>query len=138
MNKTLKALSTKLKWQLNDLCLQLQTVEQQLAKITKQSLDNRKRIDNACHIPAIIVPEQEIARLHFIISQQQSLDDLKIEQQHLKSKKESLQLRQKRLNIELKMLEKYQLTQRESKHTAALKTQQNDSDEWILQRRSSQ
>ena len=77
MNKTLRALMTKLQWQLGELSQQLLPIEQQLAALEHQLFEHQQKITKAYAIPAFILPEREIARLHFMICQQQRQDELK-------------------------------------------------------------
>ena len=135
MNKTLQALMKKLHWQLSELRLQLQAVDQQLAQINQQRDDNQQKIVKACAIPAFIMPEREISRLHFMIRQQQQQVELNTNKTALLSQQLTLNSRQLRINTELKMLEKHQENQLKNTQQQRIVKQQNDSDEWVLQRR---
>jgi hypothetical protein len=135
MNKTLYALMTKLQWQLSELTQQLTPIEQQLEMLEQQLIENKKKVDEALAIPAFILPECEISRLHFIMSQQQKHDRLNVEKTAFMAQKNTINAKKTRLNIELKMLEKYQLNQSKEKQQHMLLIQQNLSDEWALQRR---
>lgn len=137
MNKTLTALTTKLSWQLKevnqaitDLEQRLQTLQQKLNKLSEQ-------IHQACSIPAIIHPEQEIARLNFIIRSQQTQENLLLEKKEQESQQSQLQTRQLRLNTELKMLEKYLLKQKKKAQLNVLSAEQKEQDEWYLQKKES-
>ena len=135
MNKTLYALMTKLQWQLSEITQQLIPIEQQLDTLEQQLIENKKKVEEAFAIPAFILPERDISRLHFMMSQQQKHDRLNTEKHVFMSRKATLNARQTRLNIELKMLEKYQHNQSKTKQQHLLLKQQNLSDEWVLQRR---
>ena len=81
------------------------------------------------------MPEREISRLHFMIRQQQQQDELNTNKTALLSQQLTLNSRQLRLNTELKMLEKHQENQLKNTQQQRIVKQQNDSDEWVLQRR---
>jgi len=134
MNKTLRALMTKLQWQLSELSQQLVPLEQQLATLEQQLDENQQKVIKACVIPAFILPEREIARLHFMIHQQQQQDELNTTKTALLSQQATINSQKIRLNIELKMLEKHQEGQLKNKRRQMILTQQNENDEWILQR----
>lgn len=135
MNKTLCALMTKLQWQLTELDQQLQILEQQRDVMKEQLRENQNSITRASAIPACILPEKEIARLHFMIGESQKQDELITIQAELLSQKNQVISRQIRLNTELKMLEKHQNNQLVQKQRQAVLLEQNNSDEWVLQQR---
>ncbi len=135
MNKTLRSLLTQLEWQRNALNPQLLAIEQQLLNLEKKNQDSQQKIRNSCIIPAAILPEIEVVRLHFILREQQNQDERNVQKTDLESQHRALKLQQIRLNTELKLLEKYQARQRKQQQQQALMIQQNNSDEWILQRR---
>lgn len=136
MSKTLHALMTKLQWQINEILQHVQSLNQSLEQLEKEMQVIQQAIDKAYVIPSVIRPEQEIARLHFIIGQEQQQEKLKGEKNHLISQKNNLENRKNRLNIELKMLERHQEKQSQKKHRDLLTSQQNFSDEWVLQQRT--
>lgn len=135
MNKTLQALMTKLQWQLTDLDNQLHALDQQLDHLELLMSDNQKKIDNACETPAFIVPEKEIARLNFIITESQRQDSLSLSKTELLSQKDRLATRKVRLNIELKMLEKHQSNQQGNERLKGIAAEQKNADEWALQQK---
>lgn len=135
MNKTLRALLTQLECQRNALNQQLLAIEQQLLNLEQKCQESQQKISNSCTIPAIILPEQEMARLHFILREQQYQDDWSGQKTALHAQKAVLKSRQIRLNTELKLLEHYQDQQLKQTQRQALLTQQNKSDEWVVQRR---
>lgn len=134
MNKTLNALSTKLKWTLHGLGNKMFSIEQQDA-ILEQKIDSTlQKISSSCTMSALIIPEQEIARSLFMTQQHQYYDELMNKKADLQSNKLTLKNQQTRLNMELKMLEKYQKTILKNEQHHARQTSQNNSDEWVLQR----
>ena len=137
MNKTLHALMTKLQWQLSSLHQQLLTLEQQIATLDKQLNEHQQKMLNACAIPAFILPEREIARLHFMLHQQQLQDGLTTHKNALLSQFATLNSRHTRLNTELRMLEKHQENQLKNQQQKLVLKQQLLIDEWVLQRRGS-
>lgn len=135
MNKTLDALNSKLTWQLNEISQHLQTNAEELTKLQERLDAMQTKIHKGYVIPAIINPEQEIARLNFIVHHQQEQDYLKLEKKELNLRHSQLQERQLRLNSELKMLEKYQEKQQKIEEKTRQALQQHANDEWVLQRR---
>jgi|GEM_PF-3042523 len=135
MNKTLTALMTKLTWQLSELDQQIQTIENELGNLEQQLQENKTLIANASITPSIILPEQEIGRLNYMMRQQQLQDDINQTINELSSQKNALSERKIRVNMELKMLTKHQQNQHdERKHQLDIQ-QQNAADEWVTQRR---
>lgn len=138
MSKLLHSLTTKLAWQLNELSHNLHLIEEDILFL-KQQLDNsRQKISSTCTIPAFILPEQEMARVHFVRQQLQQQDELKTKKAALLAEKNTLTSQLTRLKTELKMLEKYQEAKHKIQQQHILLTQQNNSDEWVLQRRGHQ
>ena len=137
MNNTLNALFTTLKWQLHDVSNKMLSIEQQIVNLEQKLRLNQQKTSNSCTIPAFILPEQEMARSHFLILQQQHQDELMINIAALQSEQLALTLQQNRLNTELKMLEKHQEVKLKTLKQQTLLTEQNNSDEWVLQRRYS-
>lgn len=136
MNKTLSALMTKLQWQLNELNQQLLVIEQELKHLEQQVQENQQTILNASKTPAYILPEREIAGLHFIMAQQQQQDELKASRTDFLTQQSTFTAKKIRLEMELKMLEKHQENQLKAAYQQALLTEQNNTDEWVLQRRN--
>jgi hypothetical protein len=136
MNKTLAALIIKLSWQLKEINLVQEEIIQELTKLHKKLAVTQEKIQQACSIPVIINPEQEISRLNFIVRCQQEYENLSIEKKEFESRQAQLKERQLRLNTELKMLEKYQLKQKKNEQHNALSLEQKEHDELALQRRN--
>lgn len=135
MNKGLTALMTKLTWQCNGIDQELQTLSRQLAAIEQQIQEITARVAKASVSPSVIIPEREIAGLHFIMAQQQQLDQLHSNRTELLSQQDSLLKKKIRLNTELKMLEKYLENQQKDLDKKELTQRQHQADEWVLQRR---
>lgn len=134
MNKTLSALMTKLQWQLNELTQQLLAIDQDMTLVDEKRQLNLNKLFEASATPKFILPEREIAGLHFIMAQQQQLDDLNNQLTTLQSLHNTLSSKKIRLSTELKMLEKHQANQLKIKaHTAQI-TEQKKADEWVLHR----
>ena len=131
----MKALLTRLKWQLYDLSQKQLNIEQQLVVLEKKSHSIQQKIISSCIMPALIVPEHEMARSHFMTQQQQQQDELTLSKAGILSNQTALKQQQTRLNMELKMLEKHQEAKLNIQRQHALLTEQNNRDEWTLQRR---
>lgn len=136
MNKTLTALMTKIQWQLTGIQQQMQQVNQQITDLDSQLDETQLRITSASVAPRVIVPEREIAGMHFIMGQQQIQDELSASKSELLAQQAQLTTKKLRLETELKMLEKHQNNQLEQQRKQALLTEQNNMDEWIVQRRT--
>jgi len=135
MNKTLNALSTKLKWQLQALNNKLLLIEQQIA-ILEQKIDSiLQKISSSCSIPTLIIPEQEMARSHFITQQQQHHNELTLNKSALQSEQQALKEKQTHLNIKIKMLDKHQEAQSKSQRHQTMLAEQKNNDEWMIQHR---
>ncbi len=131
----MKALFTRIKWQQAELSQKLLMIKQQLENMAQKKDAIQLEIANSSAVPALIRPEIEMARVNFITQQQQQQEELTIRKAALLSEHTQLELKQTRLNMELKMLEKHQETRLKKQHQHALLTQQNNLDEWVLQRR---
>ena len=73
-----------------------------------------------------------MARLQFMLKQQQKQDVINEEKKRLLSQQETLTSRKIRLNRALKMLEKYQANQLKADQHRMIVTQQNASDDWAM------
>ncbi len=131
----MKALFTRLKWQQAELSQKLLAIEQQLENMAQKMDAIHQEIASSSSVPALIRPEIEMARVNFITQQQQHQDELTIRKTTLLSEHAQLELQQTRLNIELKRLEKHQEARQKNQQRQSLLTQQNNLDEWTLQRR---
>ncbi len=132
MSKTLDALSTKLTWQLNELTQSMSVIEQQLAVLEQEYQTSQQRIINASEIPTTILPEQEMARLQFILHEQEQQDTFNTRKTALNLELTTLQAKQLRLKTELKRLEQYQENQRHHSQQQTLLAQYKQADEWSL------
>jgi chromosome segregation ATPase len=135
MNKTLIALMNKLSWQVNEVSQVLQTINDEQGSLQKTHAELQEQLQKACATTVIINPEQEIARLHFIMHKQQEQDHLTLRMKELEAQQAQLKKRKIRLDIELKMLDRYQEKQQEKALENEILLQQNANDEWILQRK---
>lgn len=135
MNKTLIALMNKLSWQLSDVSQFLHTINEEQATLKQAYAELQEQIEKACATPAIIQPEQEIARLNFIMHKQQEYEHLNLKMKELEAQQAQLKERKIRLHSELKMLERYQDKQQEKTLRNDILMQQNANDEWVLQRK---
>jgi len=134
MNKTLTALLAKISRQLKESGQSLIQLTEELAALQKKQTEKQNQLTNACAIPAVIHPEQEISRLNFIVRCQQELQNFELENRELENKKSIFKERLLRLNLELKMLEKYLLNQKNIEQKKRTLVEQNYQDEWVLQR----
>ncbi len=135
MNKILNALKAKLNSQLSALSLSRQKIDEELLSLQEKKRLKEEQIRKASATPAIIIPEQEIARLNFIVRSHQDYEHLAIEVKEKESHLDTLKERYLRLNIELKMLEKHFENQLKKETEKALSLEQKNLDEWILLRR---
>lgn len=133
MHKTLDALSKKIAWQVQDLEQQYGIIDRQLQMIDQQVQNLMKTMREANKLPTHIVPEQEIARLHFVLHQQQHHTSLQDQQQRLTREQQTLKSDLTCLKTTLKMLEKYQRNKENSTLKQHLRHVQDQADEWAMQ-----
>jgi hypothetical protein len=132
MTNSMHALITKLSWQLQEVNQGLEALSNTLKAIQDKQQANAQEIQQARASTALMNPEQEIARLNFIMRCQQNQDRLDLEKKDLVAQQLHLNARQLRLSTELKMLEKYQLQQQRYQQQEANGRAQKNSDEQAL------
>ena len=135
MIRIVKALLTQHEWQKNALTQQLLSGAQQRRDLDLSIQENLQNITNACIMPALIRPEIEMARMHYWKNQEQTRAALVADRDALDMRQATLTERKIEVDTVLKMLERHQSRQLEKKRMAMMLTQQNNSDEWIAQRR---
>ncbi len=135
MSHIINALFTCLKWKLHDLTNQQTTLRKKLEHLNHNIKENTQHIRTASAIPKFILPEQEIARSHFLNHQQILLDQLHVQKDSLLSEQTSLINQHIHLKYQQKRLEKHQLTKQHQKKRLLLQKEQNNRDEWALQQR---
>ena len=135
MSHPLAALTQKLTWQLYELDKQLSSFDEQLALLDQKTQENQQKIIGSSEIPACILPEQEMARLNFMLIQQKQQDDYTTQKKTLLSQRELIKERHIRLKTELKMIEKHQAAKQKHELLQTLRTQQNTVDERFIQYR---
>lgn len=132
MSHALESLSKKLTWQLHDLNGLIQDIKQRIKRVESEFLACDEKIKQVNQIPEHILPEQEMARLQFILHQQQQQDNLSTQKIDLTAQYDVLQAKQLRLKVELKRIETYQQQQNESRRQQAQIAQYKQDDEWSL------
>lgn len=132
--KMRQALFTRLEWQLHALTQQLHAIESQLATLDDAIQRCENDLTTFYSIPSSIIPEHEIARGHFNAHQQQKRDELNAEKEPLLARQSELTRLKIQRNIDLKRLEKHQARLFKSEQLQKISQQQNDSDEWMIQR----
>lgn len=133
MTDALNALSRKLTGQRQILRQKLQSIEQLIANYDQKIQDNQQKILNPCTMSASIQPEQEMARLRFMLNQQTKQESLTSEKKALEQERVLFNARDLRLNRELKMIEKVQQSHLLARQQTAQRTAQHRVDEWALQ-----
>lgn len=128
----MSALSNQLIWQLSDLSSRISIIEEQLLSLERQYQSSQQHIISASDIPTTILPEQEMARLQFILKQQQEQDKLNTSKIDLNAELTMLQKKQMRLKTDLKRIELYQSKQHQQLRQQALTEQYKQADEWSL------
>jgi CO dehydrogenase/acetyl-CoA synthase alpha subunit len=136
MNRTLDAVFKKLQWQLQENRTTMLSLEQHLSGLSSQLQMNQQTIANACTRPTTLLPEQEIARSHFITQQQHYQTELTHNLDRLQMDKNKGQSEQTRLNTKLKMLERHRRTVLKNRQYQARIMEQNNNDEWAILRLS--
>lgn len=136
MNDPIHALLTTLKWKQQDLCNQLLCVEKKLQRVEQDIQVNQQQTQESLTISGRIIPEQEIARGCFLMTQQAYHQQLTNNKTALQSDQHALITQQTHLNTTLKILEKREKTNARTKQQHLLRHEQNRLDEWSIQRRS--
>jgi hypothetical protein len=132
MNNTLRSLASKLSWQINALEQRISIIHQQLTELEIQRQVQQQTISEASAISAIIHPEQEMARLHFLLCEQTKHDHLNASYTALQTEKNELLSKKLRFQTELKQLEKYVDRQDIQRQQQVLLNEQKNTDEWVL------
>ncbi len=131
MNNTLRALASKLSWQINALEQRLNTIQQQLTALEQQIEAHHQTISEASVISEHIRPEQEMARLHFLLCEQTKIDQLNAVHITLQTEKNELITKQLRLRTELKQLERYEARKQIHQQQQMILNEQKNTDEWV-------
>lgn len=135
MNKSLVALISKLQWQLAEIRQYLQENNEKKALLQSKLEELKNQIQQGYTTPSQINPEQEMARLNFIIKNQQSYENLLVEKKEIEWQGSQIKEREIRLKKELKMLDIYQEKQKEKDDRNESIFQQKENDELVLRRR---
>lgn len=135
MNKSLKALMSKLNWQLNELNLHLHAAQSQVHALSAQIQTIEQQLNQARPKSLLINPELEMSRLNFVTQEANKKEELSAELKNHQDRENNLKERIQRVKTELKMLEKYLEREASSDHEQQKKAQDNALDEWVIQRR---
>jgi hypothetical protein len=131
MNKTAKALSSKLTMQLNELQLKIERIAQQLQALPAECKNTLRNINSASVLPNYILPEQEIARLRYILTEQKILERLEGQINLLETEKALFESEQLRIKTEIKRLESYQEKQHHLMQLQAVTKTEKMIDSWV-------
>lgn len=134
MSRIANALLIQRERQKHALAQQLQVLEQQISALDQSIQKRQQNILSSCTIPAFIRPEIEMARMHYWMNQEQARMGLVADKDELKTQQVALEKQKIEVKTALKILEKHQGRQIEKQQRAMMLTQQNNSDEWIVQR----
>ena len=134
MSRTLNALLTQLTWNLHRVYNRLNLVHQDIATVDEELQNNQSVTAQSCFVSNLIIPEQEIARTHFLMRQQQQQHQLATHKETLLSEQQQLLTQQIDLKKAFKRLEKHQDAILKINQQHLERTHQNNSDEWALQR----
>ena len=134
MSRTLNALLTQLTWNLHRVYNRLNLVHQNIATVDEELQNNQSVTAESCVVSNLVIPEQEIARTHFLMQQQQQQHQLATHKQTLLSEQQQLLTQQIDLKRAFKRLEKHQEDTFKRNQQHLERTHQNNSDEWVLQR----
>ncbi len=133
MNQTLQALSSKLSYQLNELNQAIRLITEKITRLEMQfQLGQQIILDANQALTTHLIPEQEMARLHYILSAQQHQDNLHTQQHTLLAERDLLEKKRQRLHIECKQFERYMQAQQNKIQQFKAKIQQHQADEWAL------
>lgn len=134
MSKTIRALMTKIQWQISGEQQRLEQLVTEQKALQLQLNDSRARTEQACAQPARLLPEQEMARLNFMMNQQQQQARLQSQIEERQAHHRQITEKIRRLNMELHLLETYQEKQCAKARQSRLNAEQNRADEWCLLR----
>ncbi|MCE3044276.1 hypothetical protein [Legionella sp. 16cNR16C] len=134
MNHALTSLMARLKSQLEELNTEQLALKEKIRTLDKAALLIKSRLLDALKIPACILPEQEISRLHFIISEQQKHDDLQNQKMDYEKLLFSYKESHLRLSTELKLLRKYQDRRDQNEKKTLQLVLEKEMDDWALQK----
>lgn len=134
MNNTLAALGTQYRWKINALYQAMQSIDTQCAELENNLCQSQAKLQLTQPKPQTILPEQEIARMHWVTNEQQQQAALTRSKQALIEQQTTLEAEHLQLNIALKRLEKYQDKQAITAQQQAAFYHQKSADEWALRR----
>lgn len=129
----IKALFTRLSWQLEALQQQITTIQTQLAKYQEHIKTLEKNLENTGTRDTHIHPEKEMSRLSFTLKIQGECDQIMGQYREESMELARLLDKQIRLNTELRLLEKFQKTELEKTRLDTMEQENNSLDEWALQ-----
>ena len=135
MSRVMNALIKQREWQKRALTQQIMRGEEDRSELDQSIKEKQQNIFRSCSMPAFIRPEVEMARMHYWMNQEQARLDLMAKIDALDQQQAALVSKKVELDTALKRLEKHQSRSQEKKRIAMVLTQQNNSDEWIVQRR---
>ena len=135
MSRVMNALIKQREWQKRALTQQIMRGEEERSELDQSIKEKQQNIFRSCSMPAFIRPEVEMARMHYWMNQEQARLDLMAKIDALDQQQAALVSKKVELDTALKRLEKHQSRSQEKKRIAMVLTQQNNSDEWIVQRR---
>lgn len=130
----MRALFSTLINQRNQLNQELLDLKHHLDQLEQTIQSFQAAMSNSQPTIGLILPEQEIARFHFIAKQQQLHNDCMLKKKTIQSNQAALSAQLIEINTQLKQLEKHQKRKQNLKQYQALTTQQKNNDEWAIQR----
>ncbi|KTD45376.1 hypothetical protein Lqui_2847 [Legionella quinlivanii] len=133
MNQALTSLMNRLKRQLEELNTEQLALREKIKALDKAALLIKSRLIDSLKVPACILPELEISRLHFIICEQQKHDDLQNQKMDYEKLLFSYQENHLRLSTELKLLGKYQDRREQNEKKTHELIIEKEMDNWALQ-----
>jgi len=129
----IKALFTRLSWQLEELQQQITTIQTQLAQYQEHIKNLEKTLENNGTRDTHIHPEKEMSRLSFTLKTQGECDQIMGQYREESMELSRLLDKQIRLKTELRLLEKFQTTQQEKSRVDTIEQENRALDEWALQ-----
>ena len=132
MNKTLLALMTQLTSQINTVKVRIQEENIVKNQLVLQMEEDKKAIEDANITPYHINPEQEMARLSFVLKKHDMHAKTTIQLKEQEICITHLENKLIRLKTEVHLLEKYQTREDEKKMKEILTKESNAQDAWAL------
>jgi hypothetical protein len=135
MNRTILAVSSKLTMQLNALHQKIEGINKQRQALSEECNNTHQNINNSSALPSLILPEQEVIRLRYLMTNQHSLNVLESKMQFLLAETTSLKSKHLQIKTQLKRLTTYQEKQQQFMNDQTRIKTEKFLDDWVNHQR---